>query len=124
MRYGPDNPDVTYVAHKYAEHTYGTGEILLNYAVVGDDHRPALLLLPGQAESWWGYEDAMGLLADDFQGFARDLRGPGRSTRTPGRYTVDNFGNDVVRFIQGLIGKPVIVAGNSSGGMISAWLSA
>jgi hypothetical protein len=36
---------------------------------------PALLLVPGQSESWWGYEAAMGLLAKYFQVFAVDLRG-------------------------------------------------
>lgn len=66
----------------------------------------------------------MRLLADDFEVYAVDLRGQGRSTRTPGRYTIDNMGNDLVRFISGRIGRPTIVAGNSSGGLIAAWLSA
>ena len=71
----------------------------MNYATVGDASSPALLLIPGQTESWWGYEAAMPLLAEHFQVFAVDLRGQGRSTRTPGRYTLDNMGNDLVRFI-------------------------
>jgi hypothetical protein len=53
-----------------------------------------------------------------------DLRGQGRSTRTPGRYTLDNMGNDLVRFIDLVIGRPVVVSGLSSGGVLSAWLSA
>jgi pimeloyl-ACP methyl ester carboxylesterase len=52
------------------------------------------------------------------------LRGQGRSTRTPERYTLDNMGNDLVRFIQRVIKRPTIVAGLSSGGVLSAWLSA
>ena len=79
----------------------------MNYAVSGDGDKPALLLIPGQTESWWGYEQAMPLLAEHFQAFAVDLRGQGRSTRTPGRYTLDNMGNDLVRFIDGAIGRPV-----------------
>jgi pimeloyl-ACP methyl ester carboxylesterase len=82
------------------------------------------LLIPGQTESWWGYEKTLGLLSDHFQAFAVDLRGQGRSGRTPGRYTLDLMGNDLVRFIDGVIGRPTIVAGLSSGGVISAWLSA
>ena len=66
----------------------------------------------------------MDLLKDRFQLFAVDLRGQGRSGRTPGRYTLDNMGNDLVRFIQGVIGRPTIVSGLSSGGVLSAWLSA
>jgi pimeloyl-ACP methyl ester carboxylesterase len=124
VRYGPDNPDATYVAHAYPERAFDTGEVVLNYAVAGDETLPALLLIPGQSESWWGYEKAMPLLASHFQVFAVDLRGQGRSTRTPGRYTLDNFGIDLVRFIADGIGRPVICSGLSSGGVMSAWLSA
>jgi pimeloyl-ACP methyl ester carboxylesterase len=123
-RYGPHNPDETYVAHKYPEQLFDTGEVQLNYATAGDASKPALLLIPGQTESWWGYEAAMDLLKDRFQLFAVDLRGQGRSGRTPGRYTLDNMGNDLVRFIQGVIGRPTLVSGLSSGGVLSAWLSA
>ena len=123
-RYGPHNPDETYVAHAYAEQLFDTGEVKLNYATAGKASSPALLLVPGQTESWWGYEAAIGLLKDRFQVFAVDLRGQGRSGRTPGRYTLDNMGNDLVRFIQGAIGRPAIVSGLSSGGVLSAWLSA
>lgn len=56
--------------------------------------------------------------------FAVDLRGQGRSTWTPKRYSLDNFGNDLVRFISLVIRRPVIVSGNSSGGVLAAWLSA
>ncbi len=123
-KFGPDNPGATYVAHAFAEKTIYTGEAVINYAVTGASDKPALLLIPGQTESWWGYENAMALLQEHFQAFAVDLRGQGRSSRTPGRYTVDNFGNDMVRFIALVIGRPVIVSGLSSGGVISAWLSA
>lgn len=124
VRFGPDEPNATYVPHAFREQTFDTGEIVLNYAVAGDENWPALLLIPGQSESWWGYEKAMPLLAKHFHVFAVDLRGQGRSTRTPGRYTFDNFGNDLVRFIAHGIGRPVICSGLSSGGVLSAWLSA
>jgi pimeloyl-ACP methyl ester carboxylesterase len=123
-QYGPHNPDETYVPHRYPEQLFDTGEVQLNYATAGDPGLPALLLIPGQTESWWGYEKAMDLLKDRFQLFAVDLRGQGRSTRTPGRYTLDNMGNDLVRFIQGVIGRPTLVSGLSSGGVLAAWLSA
>jgi pimeloyl-ACP methyl ester carboxylesterase len=122
--YGPDHPEATYVAHAHPEERFDTGEVQLNHVCVGDADRPALLLIPGQSESWWGYEDALPRLAEHFQCFAVDLRGQGRSTRTPGRYTLDNMGNDLVRFIQGRIGRPTIVSGLSSGGVLSCWLSA
>jgi pimeloyl-ACP methyl ester carboxylesterase len=124
LRFGPDNPVETYVAHTFPEQTIDTGEAVINYAVAGSPDKPALLLIPGQTESWWGYEKAIDLLKDHFQAFAVDLRGQGRSSRTPGRYTLDNFGNDLVRFIALVIKRPVIVSGLSSGGVVAAWLSA
>lgn len=126
MRYqfGPDHPHTTYVPHGYAEHTVDLGEVVMNYATAGSPDNPALLLIPGQTESWWGFERAMALLEKDFQVFAVDLRGQGRSTRTPGRYTLDNMGADLARFIALVVGRPVITSGCSSGGVLSAWLSA
>jgi pimeloyl-ACP methyl ester carboxylesterase len=123
-KYGPHNPDETFVTHAFAEHLFDTGEVQINYATAGAAQNPALLLIPGQTESWWGYEAAMEILKADFEVFAVDLRGQGRSSRTPGRYTLDNFGADLVRFIDKRIGRPSIVSGLSSGGLISAWLSA
>jgi pimeloyl-ACP methyl ester carboxylesterase len=124
FQFGPDHPAATYVPHAFAEQTIDTGEAVINYAVAGSPDKPAVLLIPGQTESWWGYEQAMPLLKEHFQTFAVDLRGQGRSNRTPGRYTLDNFGNDMVRFIALAIKRPVVVSGLSSGGVIAAWLSA
>jgi pimeloyl-ACP methyl ester carboxylesterase len=123
-QFGPHAPEATFVAHEYDELLHDTGEAEINFVTTGDGSRPALLLIPGQTESWWGYEQALGLLGEHFQAFAVDLRGQGRSSRTPGRYTLDLIGNDLVRFIDDVIGRPTIVAGLSSGGVTSAWLSA
>jgi pimeloyl-ACP methyl ester carboxylesterase len=123
-RYEATDRADTFVAHAFEEHSVDLGEVRMNYARVGSSPRPALLLIPGQSESWWGYEAALPLLADHFEAFAIDLRGQGRSTWTPGRYTLDNMGNDLVRFIDLVIGRPTIVSGLSSGGVLSAWLSA
>lgn len=110
--------------HGFPEHTVDLGEVRMNYAVAGSEENPAMLLIPGQTESWWGYENAMRLLSESYQVYAVDLRGQGRSTWTPGRYSLDNFGNDLVRFIDLVVKRPVIVSGLSSGGVLSAWMSA
>lgn len=116
--------EVAYVQHGYEERTVDLGEVMMNHVVAGSADRPALLLIPGQTESWWGYEPAIALLEPHFQVFAVDLRGQGRSTRTPGRYSLNTMGGDLVRFIQLAIGRPALVSGNSSGGVLAAWLSA
>jgi len=113
-----------FVKHAYDEHTVNLGEVVMNYVVSGSATSPALMLIPGQTESWWGFEKAIALLDKDFQVYAVDLRGQGRSTWTPRRYTLDNMGNDLVRFIALVIKRPVITSGCSSGGVLSAWLSA
>jgi predicted alpha/beta-fold hydrolase len=113
-----------FVRHAFEERVIDLGEVRLNYAEQGDEGRPALLLIPGQSSSWWSYEKVMPGLAEHFQVSAVDLRGQGRSTWTPGRYTLDNFGNDLVRFIDLVVHRPVIAAGHSSGGTVAAWLSA
>jgi pimeloyl-ACP methyl ester carboxylesterase len=114
----------TFVAHAYPEQLVDLGEVRFNYATAGDPSLPPLLLIPGQTESWWGYEAAMPLLAEKFCCYAVDLRGQGRSSWTPGRYSLDNMGNDLVRFIDSVIGRPTLVSGLSSGGVLAAWLSA
>ena len=118
-----DHADL-FVPHSFEEQLIDLGEVRLNYAIAGKADSPALLLIPGQTESWWGYEKAMPLLTEHFQVFAVDLRGQGRSTWTPGRYTVDLFGGDLVRFIDRVIGRPTFVSGHSSGGIIASWLAA
>lgn len=118
-----DHADI-FKARGFPEQTIDLGEVRMNYAVAGSEENPAMLLIPGQTESWWGYESAMRLLAESYQVFAVDLRGQGRSTWTPGRYSLDNFGNDLVRFIDLVIKRPVVVSGLSSGGVLSAWMSA
>jgi pimeloyl-ACP methyl ester carboxylesterase len=80
-RYGPQNPVDTYVPHAFEEQAVDLGEVEMNYATAGEQASPALLLIPGQTESWWGYEAVMPRLAEHFQVFAVDLRGQGRSTR-------------------------------------------
>jgi pimeloyl-ACP methyl ester carboxylesterase len=119
-----DDRHDTFTSHAFAEQLVDLGDVRLNYATTGGAELPALLLVPGQSESWWGYEQAMPLLAEHFQVYAVDLRGQGRSSWTPGRYTLDIWGNDLVRFIDLVIGRPAVVSGNSSGGILAAWLAA
>lgn len=117
------SPEI-FVPHDFPEKQVDLGEIVMNYVEAGSAEKPALLLLPEQSGSWWGYEEAIKLLQTDFHVFAVDLRGQGRSSRTPKRYSLDNMGNDLVRFISLVVKSPVIVSGCSSGGVLAAWLSA
>ena len=47
-----------FVPHTYKEQVVDLGEVRMNYAVAGSSDKPALLLIPGQTESWWGFRSA------------------------------------------------------------------
>jgi pimeloyl-ACP methyl ester carboxylesterase len=113
-----------FVPHAFEEHLVDLGEVRMNYAVAGAEDAQALLLIPGQAESWWGYEAAMTSLAEHYRVYAVDLRGQGRSTWTPGRYTIDSIAGDLVRFLDLVVGRPAFISGLSSGGVCATWLAA
>lgn len=53
-----------FVPHAFPETLADLGEVRMNYATAGEPDRPALLLIPGQSESWWGYEAATGTLME------------------------------------------------------------
>lgn len=107
----------------FEELQFTTGDVTLNYAA-GPDNGPPLLLIPGQMESWQGYKCVMPELSKMFHVFVPDLRGHGKSTRTPGHYSYNICGNDLKAFIRGVIRKPTLVAGLSSGGVLALWLAA
>ncbi|AOS61987.1 alpha/beta fold hydrolase [Actinoalloteichus hymeniacidonis] len=108
----------------YVERTHElpTG-VRLNYAE-GPANGPAVLLVHGQGVAWEDYAPVLPQLAQDFHVFAVDVVGHGSSSRTPGRYDVNAIGADIAAFIDDVIGKPVILSGHSSGGLIAAWVAA
>jgi len=107
----------------FKERDFHTGEVILNY-VAGPDNGPPLVFIHGQSVTWEEYTFIMPLLAHRFQVFAVTLRGHGKSSWTPGRYTFNRLGEDMTRFLEQVVGRPAVIAGNSSGGVLAAWLAA
>jgi pimeloyl-ACP methyl ester carboxylesterase len=107
----------------FAERTFDTGEVKLNYAE-GPKSGPPLLLIPGQSMPWQSYQRVLPELSRRFHVFAVDVRGHGRSGWTPGRYTFQNMGRDFAALLRDVVRAPAIVSGNSSGGVIAVWLAA
>jgi len=107
----------------FRESQFDTGEIMLNYAEGPDNGQP-LVLIPGQAGTWQSYQKVLGPLSESFKVYAVDVRGHGGSTWTTGEYTFNNIGEDFASFIEGVVKKPAIISGNSSGGLIALWLAA
>lgn len=107
----------------FQEHQLDAEGISINYAE-GPDAGPPLLLIPGQTMPWQSYSRVLPALAHQFRVFAVDIRGHGRSSRTPGRYTWDTVGGDLARLLGERVGRPAMVSGNSSGGVLAVWLAA
>ncbi len=97
--------------------------ITIHY-VEGPNNGPALVLIPGQSMTWDSYARALPLLVSRFQVYAVDVRGHGGSTWTPGEYDFPTMGEDFAALLSEVVGRPAIVSGNSSGGLIALWLAA
>jgi len=107
----------------FLERRFSEGAIALNY-VVGPERGPALVLIPAQMGTWESYERVLLPLAEHFQVFAVDVRGHGKSSWATGDYSWSSVGGDLARFLAGVVGRPAIVSGNSSGGVLALWLAA
>lgn len=107
----------------FTEKYFHTGDVILNY-VAGPANGPPLLFIHGQTVTWEEYTLIMPILADRFQVYAVTLRGHGKSSWTPGSYTFDRCGQDVATFLREVVGRPAVVVGNSSGGVLAVWLAA
>ena len=105
------------------EKYFHTGDIIINY-VVGPANGMPLVFIPGQSATWEEYTFIMPKLVDHFQVLAVSLRGHGKSSWTPDRYTFNQLGADMTVLLKEAVGRPAIVAGNSAGGVLAAWLAA
>jgi pimeloyl-ACP methyl ester carboxylesterase len=107
----------------FEERYFHTGDAILNY-VVGPANGEPLVLIHGQSVTWEEYTFLMPLLAERFQVYAVTIRGHGTSSWLPGTYTFNTLGRDPTTFLEEAVGRPAIVVGNSSGGVLTAWLAA
>jgi len=107
------------------EKTYDTGEIVINFAE-GENNGPPLVLLHGGTVRWqmWNDFDYIPVLAESWQIFAPDLRGHGKTGKGKSGYSFGNFGNDITAFIEGQVGKPVVLIGGTWGAMIALMAAA
>ncbi len=104
------------------ESFFHTGEVKIHYAA-GPASGDPIVFIPGQGCTWEEYALLLPLLAADHAVYAISLPGHGQSSWAPGKYTFNQLGAAIAAFIRGVIGRPVIVAGNSSGGVLTLWLA-
>jgi pimeloyl-ACP methyl ester carboxylesterase len=107
-----------------SEKTVQAGAVKFNYAEGPDNGQP-LILLHAQTLDWYSYSKVLPELSESFHVFAVDYPGHGK-TECPDDYTmtVCQIGGDLAAFIENVIGESAFVTGNSSGGLLTAWLAA
>jgi pimeloyl-ACP methyl ester carboxylesterase len=93
-------------------------EFKIHYVKAGRPQadRPALLLVHGFGASTDHWKKNIAVLKDSFEVYAIDLLGFGRSEKADTPYSADLWCEQLGDFIQQIIGRPAIVAGNSIGG--------
>jgi len=104
------------------EKTYKRGGLALNYAE-GSASGPPMLFLHGLTDRWQFFQPILPLLSQRWHVYALDFRGHGASGHMPPYRYLDHV-NDVVGFIEDVVGERVILHGASLGGMISLMVAA
>lgn len=88
------------------------------------NNRPPLLLLHAQGTDAMSYKKCLGALSKYFHIYLVDCYGHGKSSRCADGYTLSCIGEDVVRFIERVIGEKTVICGHSSGGLIACYSAA
>lgn len=96
---------------------------ILNYGE-GPDNGEVLVLLHGQQVSWEDYAKVLGELSQRYHIYAVDYYGHGGSSKSPEKYSAKAIGQDLIWFIQNVIGEAVLISGHSSGGLLATWIAA
>jgi len=110
------------VKEMLVEKSFDTGEVVLNYAE-GPDNGPPFVILTAYYDGWQSYKSIIPTLKSQNHLYGVDLRGRGKSGRTPGRYKLRHQVDDVVAFLDQIVGEPSILFGHSLGGWISLWVA-
>ena len=96
----------------------------LNYGEGGKSDLPPLLLIHGQGQAWQDYDRVLPALAQKFHVYTVDCHGHGKSSHDASRYTCRQMTDDFIWLIQNVIGRPCVVSGHSSGGILAADVAA
>ena len=94
---------------------------VINYGEVSNE-KPALLLIHGQMSIWEDYALVLPELSNNWHIYAIDVYGHGESTHNESLYYLDVNGDDIIWFVDHVIGEPTVVAGHSNGALTASWL--
>ena len=93
------------------------------YGEVRSD-KPALLLIHGQMGAWEDYANLLPELSENWHVYAVDVYGHGQSSHDPSLYYLDVNGDDLIWFIDHVIGQKTVVCGHSNGALTAGYIGA
>ena len=96
---------------------------VINYGEVEND-KPALLLIHGQMSTWEDYALVLPELSQKWHVYAVDVYGHGESSHDDSLYYLDVNGDDLIWFIDNVIGEPTVISGHSNGAITAAYIAA
>ena len=73
---------------------------------------------------WEDYALTMPELSQNWHIYAIDVYGHGESSHDESLYYIDTNGDDIITFINEVIGEPTVVAGHSNGALTTAYIAA
>lgn len=110
--------------HGFVEKDLSLREGLHIHYAEGPKNGIPLLLLPGQGSIWQDYGPVLLDLASTYHVVAVDCHGHGKSSWNKKDYRIQQIADDFAVFIKNVFDGPAVVAGHSSGGLITACLAA
>lgn len=96
---------------------------VINYGEVNND-KPALMLIHGQMSIWEDYALVLPELSKNWHIYAVDVYGHGGSSHDESLYYLDVNGDDLIWFVDNVIGEPTVVSGHSNGAVTAAYIAA
>jgi pimeloyl-ACP methyl ester carboxylesterase len=97
--------------------------IIMPYFEVGDEDGIPLLLIHGYTGSWQVFKPLLHNLPQSIHAFAMTLRGHGNASRPQTGYEIEDFADDILKFMDEKRIKKAVLAGGSSGGLVARWIA-
>ena len=105
------------------ERRFHTGAVELSYAE-GPPNGPPLVYLHGGSGRWQHGGRFVELMAERWHVYGLDLRGHGKSGWVTGHYRIRDYAADIAAFLQGPVGMPAALYGQSLGGQVALLVAA
>lgn len=110
------------MSNNLLEKNLTANRVVLNYAETPSGGAP-LVLLHGGSSRWQSFSGIIPAL-NTWHVYAPDFRGHGKSGRTPGHYRLQDYADDMIAFLQEVVGQSAFLFGHSLGGIVALLVAA